>query len=103
MISLALDCTLPGYKDRTYVRRDSSPQAIVELTEAFVNELHRIKEEMQQLLPAYLKDARMRLEATLREAKFGPEKTKLYKWLSEIKKYWKLNIFGFNSGKFNVY
>ena len=57
MISLALDFTLPGYKDRTYVRRDSTPQAIVELTEAFVNELHRIKEEMQQLLPAYLKDS----------------------------------------------
>ena len=83
MVSVCLHSSLPDYEDKAYVRADSRPSSVVKIMEQ---------------LPPYITTAKNRISDDISKLKFGSKKQQLMRWLSELKKYYKLNIFGFNSG-----
>ena len=105
MCSVSVGSTIPGRPTKTFVRKDSSPEALLILMENFVQEIRELAEEAECNIPQFLIDAEEKLyvEIAIKNSeKFCKDLCNLKKLHGKLNAYFKFNIFGFNSGMINI-
>ena len=101
LLSIAVGSTLTPTK--CFVRKNSNPESAHNLIEDFMNELESIAVAFENSLPEYFQSALSRLESDIAEIELhNAKKSKLTFLRSKLEKYTKLNVFGFNSSRYDL-
>ena len=101
LLSIAVGSTLTATK--CFVRKNSNPQSAHDLIEDFMNELESIAMAFENSLPVYFQSALSRLETDIAEIELNnAKKSKLTFLRAKLEKYTKLNVFGFNSSRYDL-
>ena len=99
VISIGCSTNIPGCEKKWFCRKSSSPEHGQEMIDNFMKYLEFLHEELQQYVPKPILEALSKLELEVGDAKFSKYNAGKMKMINQLKKYKKLNVFGFNSGK----
>ena len=84
---------------KCFIRKTSDPKSSSELIADFINHLWELEELLRQNIPEEIGNAIEKLESENIESRFSKHKTKLFSWITILKRFQTLQCFGFNSGK----
>ena len=106
LLSIAVGSNMDGYEPKCWVRKTSDTKEETRLVKAFIQELTYLWVEKQKQLPAwigkgYIKLDYMQYQLKLRNAPWY-EYQRIWAYKTALKKFTVLDIFGFNSGKFDL-
>ena len=96
-IAIGSNC---GY-EKVMVREDDSPEAAKKIVADFVFELRQQIDSMKTH-PDYFYEAALKLEVQMFALKKGPKRSKYQQLLRKLEQYLKVDVFGFNSAKFDI-
>lgn len=109
LLSIACGSNLPNYEPKCWIRKSSDPADEKPLIKKFLIELQKIYDLKQATLPAYFEAAEVQLDATYDAIKATTkgktrdfELRKISQFKREIRKFRRLNIYGFNSSRFDL-
>ena len=102
VVSISVATNIPGFATQHFCRSSMSPSDGTLLITEFMDHLHVLSEALQDLIPPEIKALTEKLEAELKEMTFCKSKTKMVKLLNYLKSFRTLNVFGFNSGEFQI-
>ena len=106
LLSIAIGCNSPGYQPKCWVRKSSCPTEETRLIQNFVKELNRIWELKQQTLPFWVGQAQDKIMDEKYRLKRLNAKwfqyLNIFKFQRAMEKFTALDVFGFNSGKFDL-
>nr|AAT47865.1 hypothetical protein 008-24 [Oikopleura dioica] len=88
--------------EKVFVRENSSAEAARQLVQDFVETLVEISDSWHNFFPNYFKEAVEKLENIVAEAKKKTEKRRFKGMLNKLVKHLKMNIYGFNSARFDL-
>ena len=99
VVSISVATNIPGFETQHFCRASMSPSDGTLLITEFMDHLHVLAVELQELIPSEIRALTEKLEVELKETAFCKSKTKMMKLLNYLKSFRTLNVFGFNSGK----
>jgi len=88
--------------EKVFVRENSSAEAARQLVQDFVETLVEISDSWHNFFPNYFKEAVEKLENIVAEAKKKTEKRRFKGMLNKLVKHLKMNVYGFNSARFDL-
>ena len=106
LLSIAVGCNLPGYSPKCWIRKSSDPEEEKRLIKSFLSELDHIWIEKQKTLPFWIEAGFEKLD--FMQYKLKQEKAPwheyqaIWKYKRVLRKFTQLDVFGFNSGKFDL-
>ena len=90
-------------KQNCFVRQDSTHESAAEIVKLFVDELEVYLQDHHKSIPHYFEECLNLLDAAQHDDSILKKKRMILgKWAGSIKKYLKMDVFGFNSGN-NIY
>ena len=106
LLSIAIGSNLEGYLPKCWVRKTSDASEEIRLVKAFLKELDKLWNEKQLLLPAWIelgyeKLDIMTFELKKKRAPWNEYQT-IWRYKRALRSFTQLDIFGFNSGKFDL-
>ena len=106
LLSLAVGSNLPGYTPRCWVRDSMEPEEEASIISKFVAELEAIHLKKLSNIPEWIIEGIVNLEEEIAQLKSENRKWWEYSHLSKFKRtlksLCKLDVFGFNSAKFDL-
>ena len=106
LLSLAVGSNIPGQTTKCWVRKSMESGEETKIICAFIKELSKLQTAKLELLPYWIQLGIDKIEDKIFELKFRKTSYLLiYKWnwyKSELLKMTKLDVFGFNSAKFDI-
>jgi len=106
LLSIAIGSNLEGYTPKCWVRKTSDSSEEIRLVKAFVQELDKLWKEKQRLLPAWIEMGYEKLDFMTFEMKKKKvpwnEYQTIWRYKRALRNLTQLDIFGFNSGKFDL-
>ena len=103
IVSIGVSTNLPGRKDRFFVRKSSAPQDGFRLVRDFVNYLFLLQKELEASLPPEIPLAISKLKENFTpDNQWSDLKGKKNRQLRFLQKFTMLNVFGFNSSKYDL-
>jgi len=87
--------------EKVIIRDDDSPEAAKKLVADFVSELCKQIDTMR-CLPEYFYDTAEMMEEKIEDMEKGPIKSKYQQLLRKLEQYLKIDVFGFNSARFDI-
>ena len=106
LLSIAVGSNIPGQTPKCWVRKTMNASEEKRLISEFVNELVRLHEEKTKYLPEWISTGLEIIENKIlvlksRKAKWN-EYLSLFTYRKEIEKIRRLDVYGFNSAKFDL-
>ena len=84
---------------KCFIRKSSDPKSSSELIADFINHLFLLEQLLNENIPEEIGNAIEKLESENIECRFSKHKTKIFSWITTLKRFQTLQCFGFNSGK----
>ena len=110
LLSIAVGSNIPNMETKCWVRKSSDPKHAAQLIKNLVVYLKKLQEERKKLLPDYILEAEMKIEAVCEKIKFhivcgdksrNLEFCRLRSYLRALENLTKLSVYGFNSSRFD--
>ena len=106
LLSIAVGSNMPGYKPKCWVRKSSLPEEETRLIRNFLLEIDYLWCEKQKLLPCWIAEAENKLFEKKERLRAMKAKwfhyNELWTYERALRQFTVLDIFGFNSGKFDL-
>ncbi|CBY10608.1 unnamed protein product [Oikopleura dioica] len=96
-IAIGSNC---GY-EKVIIREDDSPEAAKKIVAEFVREL-QMQIETMRCLPDYFYKTAEKLQEKIDSMEKSPKRSKFQQLLRKLEQYLKVDVFGFNSAKFDI-
>ena len=100
-VSIGFDSNIPGVEPKFFVRSSSDPDDGYKMVQKYVDYLQFAQQEFIKHIPHEILEAKEKLSLMMKQP-FSKKKTKLQTFQKLLKRFTQLNIFGYNSSRFDI-